>query len=81
MLVLMVIWLWQHQREVDSMKMLLQARSESEEISKERAQLDELKQHIQALKERGRGGAGAVAARAAGVYVCSCVCMCVCVCV
>ena len=63
------------------MKMLLQARSESEEISKERAQLDELKQHIQALKERGRGGAGAVAARAAGVYVCSCVCMCVCVCV
>ena len=79
MLVLMVIWLWQHQREVDSMKMLLQARSESEEISKERAQLDELKQHIQALKERGRGGAGAVAARAAGVCVCSCVCMCVCV--
>ena len=49
------------------MKMLLQARSESEEISKERAQLDELKQQIQALKERGRGGAGGVAARAGGV--------------
>ena len=54
----------EHQREVDSMKILLHARSESDEIRHERAQLDELKQHIQALKERGSGGAGGSGARA-----------------
>ena len=53
----------EHQREVESMKLLLQAREEEQEIREERLQLDDLRRQIQELKERGvkRGGArGAV---------------------
>ena len=40
------------------MQILLQARSESDEMRQERVQLDSLKQQLQALKDRARGGGG-----------------------